>query len=60
MCHGFLLISRDKNEEGKKSGGGGILGSGSSLALLQTFQVDFHHPLEHLIRFGIFGKSDVL
>jgi hypothetical protein len=48
---------------GKKivgGGGGGTLGSCSSLASLQVFQVDFHHPLEHLSRFGIFGKSDVL
>ncbi len=47
--------------KGKTGGGGGrASGSGSSPALLKTFQVDFHHPLEHLSRFGIFGKSNVL
>ncbi len=48
-------------EKGKKNGGGeNTRIPGPSPALLQTFQVDFHHTLEHLCRFGIFGKSDVL
>jgi hypothetical protein len=63
MCHGSLLNLRDNNEERRKKpkqGGGRTPGPGSSLAPLQVFQIDFHHPLEHLSRFGIFGKSDVL
>jgi hypothetical protein len=47
--------------EKKKNGGGGEnTGIRSKSGKLQIFQVDFHHTLEHLCRFGIFGKSDVL
>jgi hypothetical protein len=41
-------------------GGGRTPGSCSSLAPLKVFQVDFHHLVEHLSRFGIFGESDIL
>ncbi len=54
-----IKIKRDKREK-RMGGGGRTPGSGSSPALLETFQVDFYHPLEHLNHFGIFGKSNVL
>jgi|LakMenEpi03Aug12_release.lakeMendotaPanAssembly.Ray.scaffolds.fasta_scaffold5090295_1 hypothetical protein len=49
-----------KNKIKKWGREGRTLGAGPNPAPLQTFQVNFHHPLKHLIRFGIFGKSDVL
>jgi 1,6-anhydro-N-acetylmuramate kinase len=57
----FLLNSWDQDKREKRVGGGGRKPrSGSIPAPLKTFHVDFHHPLEHLSRFGIFGKSNVL
>jgi hypothetical protein len=49
-----------KNRIKEKRWGGGNTRVLFQFGTTTGFPVDFHHPLEHLCRFGIFGKSDVL
>ncbi len=57
--HG-IVGERKLNKRKITGGGGRQLGTCSHSASLNVFQVNFHHSLEHLSCFDIFGKSNIL